>query len=1150
MRKFITLMAALVVAIVANAQVLVNYEHTADLPAGIEISGTTVMKSVKIHTNTDAVDCIQFANSYTADGKLNGNCAIITTDGGFQAGDVVEIAGFFNNADDTKTSAFVIYVEDDSESGYSVLWTSEKLINGRLVDDEPRVDTYVLEQDAQKLCIARSGNTGTNIYTLKITRGGAPAANAVTYGENSYEIVATETVNVKEWAGVAYSGKTADFSAQLAAMLQAVGLESCTTDQFIQVDANNAGFAFDTNDGWHGADGMIEGMGWGNEKGICVKPWNEDAIDGTISYIGCFDEAWTVGETHTCKYAVINDGKAAILEVVITFAEMPQISAPETDLSKITIVKEYAATLNFTEGKSFEGKTVAIDAPELSEVLGLDDETLIPNLRAATLTQEVVTDDNAGTVEYTNNLVNERDATDGWFGRYSSFDEATGEETFYVQNGLRSYGGGCTFYLQSPSIEEGQFTMIYGQYPNTMAAGAEDYAVIYVVNGDKAVKITYTVNVAEAEKVDFSQMTLAGEQTIDGSLEVASSYTSVAVEVNVADILEKLGAESADDLSEWILADEASLADPTTTDYWQGENGCAENWGDNACCQVKVDLANGTANLLQMPRYTEIAEPQTFPMHYIFTKGDKYYQLNFNFTLTPVKEITGDKECVSHEEFSMQIVPSADTWIYGETYKLDVDYIEKLIGTRNFTIYGDKWNAETETLDWSKKYTCYDGDEKGAGFWFGDKTYTNSKNEIVVDNQGWGENSFGFQLSALGVITWFQYPGQRSVGEEYKAHLYLVNEDNGKYIDYLINVVYVEEVSGEVKTVLETEDLAIVPSEQAKEGAFYLPILTDEIYEALGLTDETFNDAKIIAQKSKTMFYTTTIGETFGVNADGYYVSLDEPEGLNITATITTENGKPELFIDAMDLDFNSAETTAVVRFGVEYEGKRAIVEYTILGSETIGATDNSNGWWTAFSDFYTVKEGQLALVTFTNYSSKAENWNNWLFIAQKEGVLVNGAGADEYFALRADNYGWGTYYNASSLQNDYNWDTFKTDMDGAGVGVMITLKDGIIYSEALVQTTDRKLYHYSHNSLNIGADAFTFFFTTELGHMEDFHVHIADIDDPDAIVAPAAPAASAAPVAAPAGIYTVSGAKVDKLQKGINIVKMEDGSVKKIMVK
>ncbi len=1153
MRKLFTLMAALVVAIVANAQVLINYEHTAELPAGIEISGTTVMKNVKIHTNTDGVDCIQFANSYTSDGALNGNCATISTEGGFKAGDVVEIAGFFNNADDTKSSAFVIYVLDNSESGYTVLWTSEKLINGRLVDDEPRVDTYVLEQDAEKLCIARNGNTGTNVYTLKVTRGGAPSANAVTYGDASYEIVATETINVKEWAGVAYSGKTADFSAQLAAMLQAVGLESCTTEQFIQVDANNAGFEFNTNDGWHSADGMIEGMGWGNAKGVCVKPWNEGAIDGTISYIGCFDDTWTAGETHTCKYAVINDGKAAILEVVITFAEMPVMHEPETDLTKITIVKEYAATLDFIEGKQFEGKTIAIDASELSAALGVDDETLMPNLRAVTLTQQVVTNDDAGTVEYANTLVNERDATDGWFGRYSSFDEATGEETFYVQNGLRSYGGGCTFYLQNPAIADGQFTMIYGQYPGTMAAGSEDYAVIYVVNGDKAVKITYTVNVHEAEKVDFASMTKVGEQTADGSLEVASSYTSVAVEVNVADILEKLGAQSADELTGWLLADEASLADPTMTDYWQGEEGFAQGWGDNACCQVKVDLANGTANLLQMPRYTAIAEPQTFPLNYIFVKGDKYYQLKFNFTLTPIKQITGEKICVSNEEFSMQIVPTTDpnAWQYGETYKLDVDYIEKLIGSRNFTIYGDKWNAETETLDWSKQYTCYDGDEKGAGFWFGIAQYENKEHQVVVDNAGWsgsGENSFGFQLSALGVITWFQYPSARTVGESYQAHLYLVNEDNGKYIDYLINVVYVDEVSGEVKTVLETKDLSIIPSEQVKEGAFYLPILTAQIYEALGLTDETIDAATIVVPKSKTVFYSTNLGETFGVNANGYYTSLDDPETINVTATVTTENGKLELFVDAMDVDFSAPSAEAIVRFGIEYDGKRAIVEYAVLGSQTIGATDNSNGWWTAFSDFYTIKEGQIASVVFENYSSKGENWNNWLFIAQKEGVLVNGAGEDEYFALRADNYGWGTYYNGSSLQNDYNWDTFKDDMDGAEVVIMLTLKDGIISSSALVTKADRSaMYHYNHNSLNIGADAFTFFFTTEFGHLENFNVSIYDTkDDPDAIVAPAAPAAPAVP----AGIYTITGTKVNDLQKGINIVKMSDGSTKKIYVK
>ena len=40
------------------------------------------------------------------------------------------------------------------------------------------------------------------------------------------------------------------------------------------------------------------------------------------------------------------------------------------------------------------------------------------------------------------------------------------------------------------------------------------------------------------------------------------------------------------------------------------------------------------------------------------------------------------------------------------------------------------------------------------------------------------------------------------------------------------------------------------------------------------------------------------------------------------------------------------------------------------------------------------------------------------------------------------------------------------------------------------------------------------------------------------------------AETSAPAGIFTISGARVDKLTKGINIVKMADGSVKKVLVK
>ena len=53
--------------------------------------------------------------------------------------------------------------------------------------------------------------------------------------------------------------------------------------------------------------------------------------------------------------------------------------------------------------------------------------------------------------------------------------------------------------------------------------------------------------------------------------------------------------------------------------------------------------------------------------------------------------------------------------------------------------------------------------------------------------------------------------------------------------------------------------------------------------------------------------------------------------------------------------------------------------------------------------------------------------------------------------------------------------------------------------------------------------------------------------NDPDGI---AVPEADVTPSAAPEGIYTLRGERITELRQGINIVRMSDGTVRKVLVK
>ena len=149
----------------------IDYPTTA---AGITIGGTTVMDAVvNIHNNTDEVKGIKFANAYTTEGALNSNYATIEIDGGFKAGDVISIAGAFNNTDETKQAAVDIFTLNETGAPV-VLFTTQQFVNGRVSANDPAVEQFTLAADYDVLYLGRKGNTATFVTLLKTERTVAP----------------------------------------------------------------------------------------------------------------------------------------------------------------------------------------------------------------------------------------------------------------------------------------------------------------------------------------------------------------------------------------------------------------------------------------------------------------------------------------------------------------------------------------------------------------------------------------------------------------------------------------------------------------------------------------------------------------------------------------------------------------------------------------------------------------------------------------------------------------------------------------------------------------------------------------------------------------------------------------------------------------
>jgi hypothetical protein len=158
---------------------------------------------VNIHENKDNVPCILFESSYMKDETLQAYIILHpNVEGGFKQGDKVSISGVFNNSDNSKKAGAVLFTPgDDVNILFDTTVDPENpdgfvsFINGRTSPDDPKVLTYVLEEDVEALYVGRKGNTKTCITTLKIERGDEPIVEDPT---------SISSVNVQN-NGVAYN---------------------------------------------------------------------------------------------------------------------------------------------------------------------------------------------------------------------------------------------------------------------------------------------------------------------------------------------------------------------------------------------------------------------------------------------------------------------------------------------------------------------------------------------------------------------------------------------------------------------------------------------------------------------------------------------------------------------------------------------------------------------------------------------------------------------------------------------------------------------------------------------------------------------------------------------------------------------------------
>lgn len=194
---------------------------------------------------------------------------------------------------------------------------------------------------------------------------------------------------------------------------------------------------------------------------------------------------------------------------------------------------------------------------------------------------------------------------------------------------------------------------------------------------------------------------------------------------------------------------------------------------------------------------------------------------------------------------------------------------------------------------------------------------------------------------------------------------------------------------------------------------------------------------EVTSQPTRSTYYYYTSAATQSMT--GRTMAFDTT-GLEVTATYSS--GKTEV-IDNSRLTFGTVPAS-VGSHAVTISSGDVTTTATVNVAESpvstvtsslaeVGTADCATGWWTAFSEDFNVPSGETKSISFTNYSSLDDNWNNFV-------VILRNAALAEYAVVRADNFGWGNGYAACTLSGGQSdWATWLADMKGSKVTVYVT---------------------------------------------------------------------------------------------------------------
>ena len=699
----------------------------------------------------------------------------------------------------------------------------------------------------------------------------------------------------------------------------------------------------DANGFWLKADGTR--TQWGDGSAFYASPDVEAENDLFAFYIGQMPDVMKAGEKASAKIALKFKNKSVIFEIEINVIEKPVVILPEPEkqISKLNIVAELTQDVEQKPRAGYDSDKVEVNLTEALDKLGITDFSVVQEQLNELLfaTNSYLPDDTALGVQVLDELTNESTAGGIGFWMHAVCD-AEGTETSQVAR--YAYDVQDKFYMESFAFdpETGMLSCNLGQYPNNLKGGQTYYTNIYIVYGDKAIKIRYNLNVLDVQLGSLDNYEKAGESTIKVEMEPQNSYDTKNFSIDIEAITTALGAAPDD----FYMLQDNSFADKNQegVGYWVDNAGVVVPWGTSAMFYVTPKADDfSKLGIGQYPGHMNIGDSIRANLYFL---GDgKYYQLNIDLVIVAPKTVDSEFTVVATRRIEVQQTPGEYVWT--NSVEIPAEWVELQIGTSDWVLYSlatlNADGSEKEGIDkYSKTYTC----TPEPGFWMDGEGH----------NIGWNANArVGCSISSPeGSFVLMQYPGIK-MGDVFQFPLFLVNEDNGKMVefDFTYSIVEtVEETLPEPELALEYLDVVDeieINVEQKPRSWYNADWVGIDISGALG--NLGISNFQMVQNKLRQMLYVTN-----AIVTDSSAMTIEKSDILSNDSTAMGIG----FWLRAIEDDENSESVECVsYPFG---PGSHFFVEFFAFNAETgilscnMGQfPDGLKGGKTYYADLYLV---------------------------------------------------------------------------------------------------------------------------------------------------------------------------------------------------